>query len=392
MKLGWLLALYILFLPVQVRTPFGLRLAPSDLFLLLMLLLHLGQLRIQRHHVSIWHYGLLLIFALGTLTAAWQTGTITTYALLQKDLGLLLLLAGYCLLAWQASSWARVKQMLQLFIATVAVQNAVAIAAFFSGLQLPILNEFQGRLSGFLIDPNAYGGLLVTAFAVHALPLCRGTPLIGGRLGTLTTLSLSLGLLLTFSRSAWIGLGVILLVLLASRPAMFLRLAGQLALAAGAVLLYKGEAYLQVIETMATRSSPVEARLSYLYDGLGHFADQPVFGMGVGVFQERYGAIIHNTPAWMLIEFGLVGFVGLALFILWFFVRGIGAYWLDAGHNREARPLLLGLLLAHVAMLGLSLGIEALYQRHWWFVLALLAAAAGLVRQERHPHLRGGKT
>jgi len=56
-----------------------------------------------------------------------------------------------------------------------------------------------------------------------------------------------------------------------------------------------------------------------------------------------------------------------------------------------ARTFALALLSAHGAMLGLSVGIEALYQRHWWLVLALGAALTGIehtrrVRQEADRH------
>jgi hypothetical protein len=38
----------------------------------------------------------------------------------------------------------------------------------------------------------------------------------------------------------------------------------------------------------------------------------------------------------------------------------------------------LALLLAHAAMLGVAMGIEAFYQRHWWLVMALIASAYSL--------------
>jgi hypothetical protein len=61
----------------------------------------------------------------------------------------------------------------------------------------------------------------------------------------------------------------------------------------------------------------------------------------------------------------LVGFLG------WFFKRAWIAY--KTAPETE-RPLALGLLLAHAALTGLAMGIEAFYQRHWWIVLALIAS------------------
>ena len=42
------------------------------------------------------------------------------------------------------------------------------------------------------------------------------------------------------------------------------------------------------------------------------------------------------------------------------------------------RSGVLALLLAHTAMFGLAMGIEAFYQRHWWLVLGLIASSYSL--------------
>ena len=39
---------------------------------------------------------------------------------------------------------------------------------------------------------------------------------------------------------------------------------------------------------------------------------------------------------------------------------------------------MLALLLAHMAMFGLAMGIEALYQRHWWLIVALIGSGYSL--------------
>ena len=41
-------------------------------------------------------------------------------------------------------------------------------------------------------------------------------------------------------------------------------------------------------------------------------------------------------------------------------------------------PLALALMLAHTAMFGLAMGIEAFYQRHWWLVFGLIASSYSL--------------
>ena len=86
---------------------------------------------------------------------------------------------------------------------------------------------------------------------------------------------------------------------------------------------------------------------------------------------------MHNSALWFLADFGLVGLAVFCGFLGWFFVTAWNAYQMAPD---EEKPLALALLLAHTAMAGLAVGIEAFYQRHWWLVLALIAASSRLVR------------
>jgi putative inorganic carbon (hco3(-)) transporter len=88
---------------------------------------------------------------------------------------------------------------------------------------------------------------------------------------------------------------------------------------------------------------------------------------------------------WFLADFGIVGLVVLVGFLGWFFAKGWSAYQLAP---MTERPLIVALLLAHTAMFGLAMGIEAFYQRHWWLVLALIASAYSLTLRERAEVLR----
>ena len=73
-----------------------------------------------------------------------------------------------------------------------------------------------------------------------------------------------------------------------------------------------------------------------------------------------------------LADFGVVGLIALLGFLGWFFVKGRYAYRFAPTAERS---LVLALLLAHAAMFGLAMGIEAFYQRHWWLVLGLIASS-----------------
>lgn len=60
------------------------------------------------------------------------------------------------MLVQAADSWERLYKMLRFFLISVLLLNGVALFAFFSGVKVPFMVQ-DGRLSGMLIDPNAYG-------------------------------------------------------------------------------------------------------------------------------------------------------------------------------------------------------------------------------------------
>lgn len=385
-----LAAAYVILLPIQVETGVGLRFAPSDLVLLLFLLCYLWRIRIVKDAWSVWHFALLLTFAFGNFVSVWENESLSRYVLLSKDIGLLVLLATYLMIVGYAKDWVRFRRLLRLLVASVVWQNAFALAGFvwvkLSGVPIPWLNYESARVSGMLIDPNAYGGLLVLVFAVHTMAVLGKQPLLSGWRVPFATLSLTAGILLTFSRSAWIGLAMVVVVAAWIRPTFALRFLLTAGAAIGSILLVLGREYLTVIEAMATRGAQVTSRLDFIRISLERFQESPIFGVGLGTFHEQYGWIVHNTPLWFLTEFGLVGLAVFLGFVLWFFAKGAAA----RRHAKpEVKPLLFGLLLAHLAMLGLSMGIEALYQRHWWLVMGLLAAGASLVSREQRARRAG---
>ena len=96
---------------------------------------------------------------------------------------------------------------------------------------------------------------------------------------------------------------------------------------------------------------------------------------GIGSFRLGEGEIAHNTAMWFLADFGIVGLTVLLGFLGWFFVKGWFAY---RAAPVRGQSLVLALALAHTAMFGLAMGIEAFYQRHWWLVLGLIASSYSL--------------
>ncbi|WP_313638026.1 O-antigen ligase family protein [Paenibacillus sp.] len=375
---------YIICLPAQIDFGGAFRIALSDLFLMLGLFAAGLHLKLDPRQFSSWHWGMLFIFVLASFVSIWRNGFITQYALLQKDFGFILLLLTYIMLIQAVDSWDRLYKMLRAFLISVLIFNGVALFDFFSGVKVPFMVQ-DGRLSGMLIDPNAYGGLLVTAFAIHIMTSGDGVKLLRGWVSTLATITLAGGIMMTFSRSSWIGLFLVLLTLLLTNPSRLLKIGMGFSIAFVALLLYKGTAYLDVLGNMASRPSQIQSRLDIIGKAVDWIAQSPLLGIGLGSYNYELRIIIHNTPIWFMTEFGLLGLIVYGGFMIWFFIVGIRSY---RAAEPIHRPIIMALLLSHAAMIGLSMGIEALFQRYWWFMMAMNAACIRLTNTGRKGVMR----
>jgi len=381
--LGFLVAGYAALLPYQVSVTHDLNFALADCCLILIPLLAPGQLKCRSHAWGIWHMALVLVFAAGTLISALNTGTLSRYALLNKDAGLILLLLSYAAITSAVSEWDDVRRILRVFTVGVVAQNVVAVgaflAAYFFGIETPLTSYGGVRLSGMMLDANAYGGLLVLA-----LVICEGAswgpePMFSRLSLLFCRISLGMGILFTFSRSTWVSLALAFLVLCVVRRGMAIRFALAGVIGVSFLLLFMGQRFLDFFECMAARPEQGDSRFVLMRDALAQFARHPILGDGLGSFFYAEGVVVHNTALWFLADFGILGLIVLIGYLGSFFTMGWFAY--RYAPPRE-KPLMLALLLAHTAMLGLAMGIEAFYQRHWWLVVALIGAGYSLARQQ----------
>jgi len=375
---------YVALLPVQFALDSGMRLAPSDAFLFLYLIAAAPDRHFLRTRVwSGWHPAILLTFSLATLTSLMRFGEVTRYMLLNKDMGMLVLFAAYAALTGEARDWEAIRRILRVFVVSVAIMNAVALVSFYGGA--PLLAQYvfpvayTGRLAGMLIDPNAYGGLLVVALAIHVTTFYSTKPILGGAWGVIVTITLAAGILLTYSRSAWIGAICVLLGLLVVNRRAAASVIVTVAAIVGVALASADQSTVDNMIEMAARPQQVEDRVQIVSKAIPMFLESPVWGIGLGTFYRFHNIIIHNTPIWFLTEFGVFGFIVFAGFITWFWRRGFAAYRFAPA---EEKALVFALIAAHTAILGLSMGVEAFYQRHWWLSAALIAASYSLTRRD----------
>jgi O-antigen ligase len=363
---------YAFLLPVQLPVGTG-RLAPSDVFLAVYLLLFFGRVRRVPAGWSVWHPALLSVFGMGLLVAFARNHQVSAYALGTKTAGLAVLMITYAVLLEHCADRRDARRLLGAFLIGVASQALIAVVVYVlqvAGLVVTNTVNFQGaRVSGLLVDPNAFGGIVVVALTLHLWTARTAHPIWPWRHGRLTVgVVLFVALALTFSRSAWLAYVLALGTSFLIRGFRGLRpfpLHHLVALAAGFVLLLVVRPGLL---SLAVRPDQARGRVGILDAAAHEFASSPIFGIGLGTYVHEHGVIIHNTVAWFGAEMGLVGLVTFAGFLSWY-VRGL---WRCAREpTKPDAALAQAVLLSIVAMLGLSLGIEALYQRYWWLLFAV---------------------
>lgn len=371
-----LLVAFMVAMPLQFEWGAYRQIAPADFLLATYMIFQLPRLRHVARAWSIWQLALLPLFGFGVVVAAFQSGELTSYALLQKGVGLLVLFGLFACFVDFMRDWDRVQWILRVFVGAVLLHATLALGAqllvYVGGPVIPLINEpYPGqRISGLVLDANAFGGLVALAFALHHLTAGTPSALLRGAWAWYGYLVLPTTLLLTFSRSSWLGLTFGLLVIMLLRP----WIGGRALLTVAVPAAMLGPLILALIpnsDELVTRASSAASRVLIGEDALAGFLDHPFTGLGLGVYVDEYGIVVHNTALWFLSDFGAVGlgvFAGLVLTI---------AVWLvHAGRLAppEYRPIALALLCGHAVMFGVSFGIEAFYQRHWWIVLAAAGA------------------
>jgi len=397
----WLVGLWVFFLPVQLSMPkFPIsRFAPSDLVLVVFLAYFL--LTGVTYDRRLWPISvsfLVLSYLFANLVFTLSTGEISRWAIWSRTVGLLVLVLSFLMVSLYGSMrWQNIHAIIRLFIRVVTIHALVAILIWRLGLNERFHANYMGtRLSGFLIDPSAFGGLLACAFALAIVVYFRRGALYRPVEGVISVSILALGTFLTYSRSCWIALLAGLAFMLFTRKVTH-TIASTIVLSVVVMVVYltipialdsksADEAWASSAQ-MATRGTTIESRMTYNREALSLFLESPIWGKGLGYFEAIPGrGVVHNTYLWILAEFGAVGFAVFMWFLFTFFNRG---RYTSARSRDEPLPVNSGLLAAFVAMAALALGVESLNQRHWWFVMALLSSSYVLTRRDEGPAGRG---
>ena len=365
----FLLLVLIFLLPVQFLTTTSIRFAPTDVVLGLTLIVSGLWIATKRDDWSIWHFVLLALLSASLLDSAFRYGMVSNWAVLNKYVGLVALLLLYLLITQYARSLRDVWHVSRLLVFAVTLQGAVFLPLYFIGIFVPPLHV--ARIQALAGDPNAYAGMVAVALALHWSTIYSPGRLVPHRLAWPVTLLLLGNLLFSFSRSGWIAFAFIVCALLVLRPRVWRHIVLPMLFAALMVALFARGYFVQTILPLMLRPEQASGRVTIIDNAVRAAMVDPIFGGGVGSYLQQKNIQVHNSFFWMLADMGLLGavtFVGLVGALA---VRGYRA--LRAATDDD-RGLVMGLFVAHLAMIGLSLGIEALYQRSWWVIMALLNA------------------
>ena len=339
-------------------------------------------------HLPLWFVAMLCWFCLSVWRGWGHADPAGSWALL-KLAGFLALL-GYFLAGglvaahWGADAAARICRAYVLVAWSIA---AYALARYVLASYGLYPSHWYPRLQAFAENPNAYGLLAASAWLLQMAWL-RGGPVIGRRWDGLGSALLLAAVLLSASRSAYLGMALASAVLLWRgwlKPAAVLRSAATALLLLGA-LLVAAPGFLDndrdsglFIVKRDYMDSGVTSRAQLAHDAFTMWRDNPLRGAGVGGFMRAQfaahgGATAstnHNTLLWWLSEMGLIGALLFGGFLLAAILK---LYRLAAVDQRSAGVLGVALLLA-----GASLGTEVMYQRYAWFFLGLaLSRKAGV--------------
>jgi O-antigen ligase len=392
-------------LGVQIPAALGaVRLGISDCFLPAMLLSGVlsscrpAKRLLPRTSLDPWMLALLGVFAVGTVVGVWNLGYLPTWTWLNKDLGLLALIATYYLLVQSLSSPRRWHTLVQALIVAGSVLNVIGVAALVGrwlGVQSPFVSNW--RVQGLLLNANAHGVFLLVIFLFQLSRFLHDASPVTSTRRLVSILNLTLlgtGIYLTGSRTAWVAclIGAVV-VIVSARPYLPVRSVGRLLVAISPVLLLA-----LVIGAAVSYLGPrnrildLEDRLTINDVAIRFFLESPInwlFGIGIGSFVARaadylpwwYGPVqIHNSYLWFLVEMGPLGlavFLGLLYSALRNCLRAL------RGSSAE-RPAIVGVLAGLSALAVWSLAADGFYQRLLWLLFALTESALVLqAREER---------
>jgi O-antigen ligase len=268
----------------------------------------------------------------------------------------------------------------------------------------------EDRAQGPVGDANRFAQILLMALP---LALIRGlnAPTTFRAMAALASVAILLGgVLVTYSRGAFLTLVVLTFLMV---PLRLLRTRGLALLLAAGVLLVPiiAPGYVARVASISGAAAlfghaqveadgPTRGRTTEMLAALAAYTEHPVLGVGPGQYVNHYSVYYQSLPEISIRElaeprrahnlyleiaaesgtFGLAIFVAIPLLLL----RDLRVVRLSL-YERSATELgriAAGFSLVVLAYLGTGVFLHLAFERYYWFIVALTAAAAGVLERE----------
>jgi O-antigen ligase len=285
------------------------------------------------------------------------------------------------------TSSGRARLVLRWYLVAAVASALIGVVALLAPVPGAELFTENDRARALFQDPNVFGPFLIPALLMLVEEmLCPR--LLRARAATKALLIsiLTLGVLFSYSRGAWLNLAVGLVVLGAvhalrpggaRRALALVAVAGVVAGATTAIVLATGSGAF-----LAERARPQTydtERFSGQRAGLRP-AEQYPFGAGPGQFESVAGISAHSTYARAAGEQGFPGVIVLVALLGYTLMCAVG----NAARGRSTFGIGSAALLgAWCGLLANSAFIDTLHWRHLWVIAALIWAGTMRARRER---------
>jgi O-antigen ligase len=296
------------------------------------------------------------------------------------------------LFALWLASWLRdgrrAQTVVRAYVAATVLSAALGAGAYLGGPGGGTLLEYGGtRAVALYKDPNVFGAFLVPA-ALIVVDELLSPKLLRGRRATKIAMFflLTLGVVFSFSRAAWINLALGIATMIAVfalrrggvRRALRLLTSVVVAVAIVAVAL-ASTGSLTFLQSRAKVQAYDTNRFGAQKEGLRLVSQHP-FGVGPGQFELYSPLSAHSTYVRALAELGVLGFATVLALLLATLVLAAR----NAALGRETYGIGSAPLLGAWAGLLLSgFVIDTIHWRHLWLVAALIWAGTAL--RARYP-------
>ena len=331
-----------------------------------------------RVYIALWSVAAACGFLAATLSRDIAGSTVFT------AVSLYLYIASFMLAGFVARAPERHSRLiLSGWLVAALIAAATAIAGYFNlfpGAH-DLFTKFE-RATGTFKDPNVFGPFLVAPF-LYALHLILDRPFHRMLGPVLAAVFLALGVLLSFSRGAWINLVVALVIYggLAYVTAASSRQRDKIAslvLAGSALVALLTAAVLHDDQIGAFLTERASVTQSYDEGPAGRFGGQQKairlilenpFGIGAGQFTSVYHTEeVHNVFYSMLLNAGWLG--GLTYWLMTGLTVAIG--FRHVLRATQARPLFLIALAAFIATAAEGIVIDTDHWRSFYILMAMV--------------------